>query len=101
NENINITGTLGGNIRQDTYSQTGEESVNQIVFGFANHANFSEHSSTNGQALVNGQPSPMQFKSTKIWEGVFGTVTMDYKRFLYVNLAARNDWTSTVEKSNN
>lgn len=93
---INLTGTLGGNIRQDNYVQNGEESVNQIVFGFSNHANFSEHSSRNGQANID-----MQYQTTKIWQAVYGTATVDYKRWLYVNLAARNDWTSTLEKANN
>lgn len=96
NPDINLTGTLGANIRQDSYAQTGEESVNQIVFGFNNHANFTEHSSRNGQAGID-----MQYNTEKIWQAIYGTATMDYKRYLYVNIAARNDWTSTLEKANN
>ncbi|MBX2967345.1 MAG: SusC/RagA family TonB-linked outer membrane protein [Cyclobacteriaceae bacterium] len=33
--------------------------------------------------------------------GVFGDATLDYKSFLYLNLTARNDWTSTLAKGNN
>ncbi|MCW5909595.1 MAG: SusC/RagA family TonB-linked outer membrane protein [Cyclobacteriaceae bacterium] len=33
--------------------------------------------------------------------GAFGDATFDYKNFLYLNLTARNDWTSTLPKGNN
>jgi hypothetical protein len=32
--------------------------------------------------------------------GIYGNVTLDYSNFLYLNLSARNDWTSTVESEN-
>ncbi len=93
---INLTGTLGANIRQDSYQQNGMESINQIVFGFNNHSNFTEHSNRNGQAGID-----MQYRQEKIWQAIYGTATIDYKRWLYVNIAARNDWTSTLETANN
>lgn len=33
--------------------------------------------------------------------GAFADATLDYKSFLYLNLTARNDWTSTLPKGNN
>jgi TonB-linked SusC/RagA family outer membrane protein len=33
--------------------------------------------------------------------GAFADATFDYKNFLYLNLTARNDWTSTLPKGNN
>jgi outer membrane receptor protein involved in Fe transport len=32
--------------------------------------------------------------------GIFGEVTVDYNSYLFLNMAGRNDWTSTVEKEN-
>jgi outer membrane receptor protein involved in Fe transport len=32
--------------------------------------------------------------------GIFGEVTVDYNNYLFLNVAGRNDWTSTVEKEN-
>ena len=32
--------------------------------------------------------------------GIFGELSADYGNWIFVNLAARNDWTSTVEKDN-
>ncbi|MBS1979518.1 MAG: SusC/RagA family TonB-linked outer membrane protein, partial [Bacteroidetes bacterium] len=94
-KDLNLTATVGGNYRADTYKQNGEESVTQIVFGFINHSNFQEHSSTNG---FTGQP--MQYMTEKIWAGAYATATLGYKDYLFVNAAARNDWTSTLESAN-
>ncbi len=33
--------------------------------------------------------------------GAYGDASLDYKSFLYLNLTARNDWTSTLPKGNN
>lgn len=33
--------------------------------------------------------------------GAYGDASLDYKGFLYLNLTARNDWTSTLPKGNN
>src|SRR5690606_13951162 len=33
--------------------------------------------------------------------GAYGDASLDYKGFLYLNLTARNDWTSTLPKRNN
>jgi outer membrane receptor protein involved in Fe transport len=32
--------------------------------------------------------------------GIYGNATLEYKDYLYLNLSARNDWTSTVEEEN-
>jgi len=47
-EDLNVSGSVGFNVRQDKYQQDGIESTNQLVFGFINHANFVNHSATNG-----------------------------------------------------
>lgn len=95
-DKFSLQGTLGGNIRQDDFTQNGMESSQQIVFGFMNHNNFQQHSSFNG--FTN---DPFQKQTTKIWEGIYGQVILDYSKYLYFTLVARNDWISTLEKNNN
>jgi len=95
-EKFSLQGTVGANIRQDDFTQNGMESSQQIVFGFMNHNNFQQHSSFNGFT-----GDPFQKQTTKIWEGVYGQVILDYNKYLFFTVAARNDWISTLEKANN
>ena len=94
-DKLTLTGSLGFNVRQDTYNQDGIESTNQLVFGFINHANFVNHAATNG--FTGGQ---FQFESEQVWQAVYAETRLEYNRYLYLNLAARNDWSSTLEKAN-
>jgi TonB-linked SusC/RagA family outer membrane protein len=86
---------VGGNIRQDKFMQDGMESTNQIVFGFINHANFTAHSNANSFTQ-----QKLQFQTNRYIEGIYGSAIVGYKDYLYLNLQARNDWASTVEKAN-
>lgn len=94
-DDVNLTGTVGMNVRMDEYKQDGIESTNQLVFGFINHANFVNHAATNG--FTGGQ---LQYMAEKVWQAVYAETRLEYKRYLYLNLAARNDWSSTLEKEN-
>lgn len=93
-DNLSLNVTAGAQIRQDLYSQDGMESQNQVVFGLINHNNFINHSSQ----TFNGDQ--IQFKEENIRQGVYGQATLGYNDYLYVNLAGRNDWSSTLEKNN-
>lgn len=95
-EKFSVQGTLGGNIRQDDFNQNGIESSQQIVFGFMNHNNFQQHSAINGFTGL-----PFQYQTTKIWEGIYCQLILDYSKYLYLTVSARNDWTSTLEHDNN
>jgi len=102
-EKLSLLGTLGGNIRQDDYNQNGMESTQQIVFGFMSHNNFTQHSSFSGFPNAFGviTGDPFQIQRTKIWEAVYAQAVLDYNRYLYLTIAARNDWSSTLETANN
>lgn len=95
-DKLSLQSTFGGNIRQDDFTQNGIESSQQIVFGFMNHNNFQQHSSANGFSN-----EPFQRQATKIWQGIFGQAILDYNKYLFFTLVARNDWISTLEKNNN
>ena len=93
-EKLNLTALIGGNYRQDNYDRFGLSSNNQLTFGLFNHANFVETSSRNP---FGGNINYIQEERRA---GIYGSLTLDYDDYLFVNLLARNDWTSTVEPEN-
>ncbi|MBN3520620.1 SusC/RagA family TonB-linked outer membrane protein [Algoriphagus lutimaris] len=88
-DKFGMSALLGGNSRYDVFNRTGIESQNQLAFGLFNHSNFTSQSS--GGLNYNQEERRM---------GVYANLTFDYANYLYFNLSARNDWTSTVEKEN-
>jgi len=93
---LDISATAGFNFRQDEFDRNGIESTNQLVFDFIEHSNFTNQSSVNSLSGLDIQRRVLE----RLVAG-YGTVTLDYNNFLYVNLSARNDWSSTVEPENN
>ena len=87
-DDLTIDGVVGVNLRRITRDFTGAFSSQQFVYGLINHGNFIDHDSNS-------------FLTEENTLGVFATATLGYKNYLYVNLQARNDWTSTLEQNNN
>lgn len=85
--NFSLDGILGTNLRREVAKYNFISSSNQFVYGLLTHNNFIAHSSSS-------------FRVEENTLGVYGTATLGYKSYLYVNLQARNDWTSTLEKAN-
>ncbi|MER0440300.1 SusC/RagA family TonB-linked outer membrane protein [Emticicia sp. W12TSBA100-4] len=86
-EKLSLSGKLGGNIRNDRFSVYNINSQNQLARGLFVHTNFIDNVASSGRT-----------EQTRM--GVFGEITADYGNYLFLNVAARNDWTSTVEKEN-
>lgn len=86
-DDFSLDGVVGANIRRETRDQTNTISSNQFVYGLVNHGNFIDHNNSS-------------FISQENTLGVFATATVGFKSFLFVNLQARNDWTSTLEQEN-
>ncbi|MEQ9426521.1 MAG: SusC/RagA family TonB-linked outer membrane protein [Cyclobacteriaceae bacterium] len=95
NEDIGFQANVGLNARQDRFDRNGVESSNQLVFGFIEHSNFTSQSAVNSFSGLD-----IQRKVRENLMGVYGQFTLDYKDYLFFNFAARNDWSSTVEKEN-
>jgi len=95
NEDLALSVLVGANNRYDTYQRFGLSSQGQVAFGLFNHSNFGTTSSRN--VLSGGR---MNYESEQRRIGVYGNATLEYKDYLYLNLLARNDWTSTVEEEN-
>ncbi len=87
-DDLSIDGVVGGNIRRETFRGVFTNSTQQFVYNLLTHQNFIEH---NNSGFIREENTL----------GVFATTTLAYKSFLYLNLQARNDWTSTLEDANN
>ena len=86
-EMLTFAGRLGGNIRNDKFYRYNILSQNQLARTLFRHTNFIDNQSSNETE-----------EQTRM--GIFGEVTADINNYLFLNVAARNDWTSTVEKDN-
>jgi TonB-linked SusC/RagA family outer membrane protein len=92
--NFSLTVDAGADMRHDNYSQTGLKSTQQIVYGLFDHSNFISHD------ILSEGGSDMDYKVQKTRAGVFAQATVGYKEYLFATLNGRNDWVSTLEKTN-
>lgn len=86
-ENLTFAGRLGGNMRNDKFFRYNVLSQNQLARNLFRHFNFIDNVATNNTE-----------EQTRM--GIFGELTADINNYLFLNVAARNDWTSTVEAEN-
>lgn len=93
-EKFGFNATVGLNTNSETYDKFGVASTGQVVFNFIDHNNFTAQS--------NADPlgSSLDFIQKENTIGLYGQLGFDYSNYLYLTLAARNDWTSTIERAN-
>ncbi|REG84694.1 SusC/RagA family TonB-linked outer membrane protein [Algoriphagus antarcticus] len=94
-EKFGMSALIGGNSRYDYFEQVGVASQGQLAFGLFRHSNFTNSSSNDAYSGTGMNRTQEEQRM-----GVYANVTLDYSNYLYLNLAARNDWTSTVEQEN-
>lgn len=94
-DKLSLTALIGGNSRYDSYEQGGLSSTNQLAFGLFRHTNFGQSSN---RSLITG--GALDFAQEERRLGIYSNVTLDYADYLFLNVSARNDWTSTVEPEN-
>jgi TonB-linked SusC/RagA family outer membrane protein len=92
--NFNLSVDAGADIRHDNYSQNGNKSTQQIVYGLFDHSNFISHD------ILSEGGSDLDYKVAKTRAGLYAQATVGYKEFLFATLNGRNDWVSTLEKNN-
>lgn len=95
NQDFNLNAVVGMQNRQDRYTQDGMESAQQVVFGFMNHSNFLTHSNVNSFTGLN-----LNTETKSVLYGYYGTFTLGYKDWAYLNLQGRYEKKSTVEPEN-
>lgn len=86
-ESLSLDGVLGFNVRRDVFNRTTTGSTQQFVYGLLQHDNFITHNNTS-------------FFQEENLMGAYATASLGYKSFLYLNVQARNDFTSTLEANN-
>ncbi|MEL0454822.1 SusC/RagA family TonB-linked outer membrane protein [Flavobacteriaceae bacterium SZ-1-7] len=97
NDSFSMNGQLGFETKNTIRDVYGVQGTDQVVYGFLDLDNYREYSPITSWSTLDGfaiTPS----EQNRI--GLFGAVDFAYKNYLYLNLQARNDWGSTVEKAN-
>lgn len=84
----------GVNSKEVSYEQTGLTSTQQLVFGILDHSNFITHDTKNEGGY------DLDYKSQTLSLGVFTQAQFAFRDYLFINLGARNSWTSTLEAAN-
>lgn len=82
-ENWNFEGTLGFNPRLESYRYNYLSSTVQFIYGFVEHQNFENHT---------GYSEGQSFNII----GAYASTTLGFKKYLYLNLQARNDSYSSL-----
>ncbi|SHG49518.1 TonB-linked outer membrane protein, SusC/RagA family [Flavobacterium fluvii] len=88
-EDIGLTAILGNNILSNSTSRTANQGTEFKVPDIFNLSNV--------KTVVNLLDSGTEKRSV----GVFADATFDYKKFIFVNVTGRNDWSSSLPKGNN
>ncbi|CAN5475475.1 SusC/RagA family TonB-linked outer membrane protein [soil metagenome] len=93
-EDFTFDGIVGAQYGTERLDRQGVESENMLVRDFFQHSNFIDQSANNTfggdfQRLVERQTA-----------GVFANFTLGFQDFVYLNIAGRNDWFSTLELDN-
>ncbi len=86
-ETFTVDGVFGLNVRRDNFDRVETRSDQQFVYNLIDHGNFIVHNNNSFQIDEN-------------LVGLYGNLVLGYNRYLYLNLSARNDWTSTLEQAN-
>ncbi len=86
-DNFALSARLGGNMRNDLNAVNVVTSQNQLARNLYRHSNF-----------IDNVASDFTQEETRM--GIFGEITADINNYLFLNVAGRNDWTSTVEPEN-
>ncbi|MDP2088244.1 MAG: SusC/RagA family TonB-linked outer membrane protein [Flavobacteriaceae bacterium] len=85
---FNLEGVIGFNANRETRDFSSATSTNQFIFGLMTHQNFINHVASSSKYEIN-----------KL--GAYGSLTLAYHNYMFLNLQGRNDWASSLEKANN
>jgi len=93
-EKIGFNATIGANANSESFNKFGVASTDQVVFGFIDHNNFTNQSNQDPLG------SSLDFTQKVNTLGTYAQLEFDYDNYLYLTLAGRNDWSSTIEPEN-
>uniref|UniRef100_UPI0032178C1F SusC/RagA family TonB-linked outer membrane protein n=1 Tax=uncultured Draconibacterium sp. TaxID=1573823 RepID=UPI0032178C1F len=88
-DGLNLTANVGGNLRYNYNDALSNEASQLVLPGLF--------------TISNGVPGTVSYSSywgEKAVNSVYGSVSMGYQDMIYLDLTARNDWSSTLPKDN-
>ncbi|MCE4562827.1 SusC/RagA family TonB-linked outer membrane protein [Maribellus sp. CM-23] len=88
-DGLSLTANLGGNLRYDYNDAISNEASQLVLPGLF--------------TISNGVPGTVSYNSywgEKAVNSVYGSVSLGYQNLVYLDLTARNDWSSTLPKDN-
>ena len=88
-DDLNLDLLVGANGNKNTYNEFTASYTDQLVYGSFFSDNFVNK---NAGSFYSQQVNKI---------GVYGTATLGYDNFVFLNVSARNDWASTHESGNN
>lgn len=94
-DRITLRGMAGGQYKQEQSRRTGIESTDMIVSGIFRHSNF-----LNQRSQSRFSSAFLEDQFVRETAAVFSTLTFGYNDYLYLNLAGRNDWFSSLAADN-
>ncbi len=87
-ENLDLVVSAGGNIRINNFDQNNFDAPNLEITNLFTLSNSSSLTS-------------VRTVSSKEVQSLYGTAQLGYKGYLYLDVTARNDWSSTLPQANN
>lgn len=88
-EKISLNALLGTNLQDQRFASTSNSGINLTIPGFYNISN------------VTGTPTVGNSRTRLRRAAVFANVDLGYDDFLFLNMTARNDWSSVLDPANN
>lgn len=93
-DNWRLGVTAGANSQERLYSQQGQRSTQQLVYGLFDHDNFIVHDNNTEDG------GRIDYKQNQISLGVFAQAELSFKEWMYVTVGGRQGWSSNLEKDN-
>lgn len=93
-DNWRLGVTAGANSQERLYSQQGQRSTQQLVYGLFDHDNFIVHDNNTEDG------GRIDYKQNQISLGVFAQAELAYNEWMYVTIGGRQGWSSNLEKAN-
>jgi TonB-linked SusC/RagA family outer membrane protein len=96
-EDLNLSFNAGVTSRSTVYDRQGVSSVDQLSYGIFKHYNFRTQI-VNG--VISGSTVTNQYyQARNIW-GFYGQTEFDYKKWAYLTMAVRKDYSSNIINNN-
>ena len=87
---FSLDGQAGANLRQERYDRTGSNTVNGLTVPDFYTVDASD-----------ARPNLLNYRSQKEVQSVYGRLGLGWRSMVYLDVTARNDWSSALEDGNN